>query len=67
MSAVALAGLGGRVLHATGSARWCAPWSTCSPARRCSPHVGHLVAMTFNIAINPNFPHPLRYGLLNAP
>jgi len=23
--------------------------------------------MTFNIAINPNFPHPLRYGLLNAP
>ncbi|MTD55745.1 DUF1761 domain-containing protein [Amycolatopsis pithecellobii] len=29
--------------------------------------VGYLVAMTFNIAINPNFPHPLRYGLLNAP
>ncbi|SFR29146.1 Protein of unknown function [Lentzea waywayandensis] len=28
---------------------------------------GYLVAMTFNIAINPNFPHPLRYGLLNAP
>ncbi|WP_410597297.1 hypothetical protein [Amycolatopsis sp. lyj-23] len=24
-------------------------------------------AMTFNIAINPNFPHPPRYGLLNAP
>ena len=29
--------------------------------------VGYLVAMTFQIAINPNFPHPLRYGLLNAP
>ncbi|WP_103340767.1 DUF1761 domain-containing protein [Amycolatopsis sp. CA-126428] len=29
--------------------------------------IGYLVAMTFNIAINPNFPHPLRYGLLNAP
>ena len=23
--------------------------------------------MTFQIAINPNFPHPLRYGALNAP
>ncbi|SEQ17443.1 DUF1761 domain-containing protein [Lentzea albida] len=29
--------------------------------------VGYLAAMTFTIAINPNFPHPLRYGLLNAP
>lgn len=29
--------------------------------------IGYLVAMTFNIAINPNFPHPLRYGLVNAP
>lgn len=29
--------------------------------------VGYLVAMTFQIAINPNFPHPIRYGLLNAP
>ncbi|GAA5155776.1 hypothetical protein GCM10023340_41950 [Nocardioides marinquilinus] len=29
--------------------------------------VGYLVAMTFQIAINPNMPHPLRYGLLNAP
>lgn len=29
--------------------------------------VGYLVAMTFQIAINPNFPHPLRYGMLNAP
>ena len=29
--------------------------------------VGYLVAMTFQIAINPNFPHPLRYGALNAP
>lgn len=29
--------------------------------------VGYLVAMTFQIAINPNFPHPIRYALLNAP
>lgn len=29
--------------------------------------VGYLLAMTFQIAINPNFPHPLRYGALNAP
>lgn len=29
--------------------------------------VGYLVAMTFTIAINRNFPHPLRYGLLNTP
>lgn len=29
--------------------------------------VGYLLAMTVNIAINPLFPHPLRYGLLNAP
>ena len=29
--------------------------------------VGYLCAMTFQIAINPNFPHPLRYGALNAP
>ncbi|MFY0406994.1 DUF1761 family protein [Solicola sp. PLA-1-18] len=29
--------------------------------------VGYLVAMTFQIAINPNFPHPIGYGLLNAP
>ena len=29
--------------------------------------VGYLTAMTFQIAINPNFPRPLFYGLLNAP
>ncbi|MFS8204165.1 DUF1761 domain-containing protein [Streptomyces sp. CWNU-52B] len=29
--------------------------------------VGYLSAMTFQIAINPNFPRPLYYGLLNAP
>ncbi|MEJ5943931.1 DUF1761 family protein [Pseudokineococcus basanitobsidens] len=29
--------------------------------------VGYLVSMTFTIAINPNFPHPIRYGLLNTP
>lgn len=29
--------------------------------------IGYLLAMTFQIAINPNFPHPLRYGALNAP
>jgi hypothetical protein len=28
---------------------------------------GFLVPMTFNIAINPLFPRPLQYGLLNAP
>ena len=29
--------------------------------------VGYQLAMTFQIAFNPNFPHPVRYGLLNAP
>ncbi|MTD12601.1 DUF1761 family protein [Nakamurella sp. YIM 132087] len=29
--------------------------------------IGFLTAMTFQIAINPNFPRPLFYGLLNAP
>ncbi|MDQ1041059.1 hypothetical protein QFZ75_007475 [Streptomyces sp. V3I8] len=29
--------------------------------------IGYLGAMTFQIAINPNFPRPLYYGLLNAP
>ena len=29
--------------------------------------IGYLVSMTFTIAINPNFPHPIRYGLLNVP
>ena len=29
--------------------------------------VGYLTAMTFQIAINPNFPRPLYYGVLNAP
>ncbi|AWB91292.1 DUF1761 domain-containing protein [Aeromicrobium chenweiae] len=29
--------------------------------------VGYLVSMTFNIAINPSFPRPLAYGLLNTP
>jgi hypothetical protein len=29
--------------------------------------VGYLTAMTFQIAINPNFPRPLYYGLINAP
>jgi hypothetical protein len=28
---------------------------------------GYLTAMTFQIAINPNFPRPLYYGALNAP
>ena len=28
---------------------------------------GLLVPMTFNIAINPLFPRPIQYGLLNAP
>lgn len=29
--------------------------------------VGYLTAMTFQIAINPNFPRPILYGLINAP
>ena len=29
--------------------------------------VGYLVSMTFTIAINPNFPRPAFYTLLNAP
>ena len=29
--------------------------------------IGYLGAMTFQIAINPNFPRPLYYGVLNAP
>jgi hypothetical protein len=29
--------------------------------------IGYLGAMVLNIAINPNFPHPFRYSLLNAP
>ena len=29
--------------------------------------IGYLVPMTFIIAINPNFPRPLFYGLINAP
>ena len=29
--------------------------------------IGYLMAMTFNIAHNPNFPHPIGYGLLNSP
>jgi hypothetical protein len=29
--------------------------------------VGYLVSMTFTIAINPNFPRPVFYTLLNAP
>ncbi|WP_045742782.1 DUF1761 domain-containing protein [Actinoplanes rectilineatus] len=29
--------------------------------------VGYLTAMTFQIAINPNFPRPLFYGAINAP
>ncbi len=29
--------------------------------------VGYLGAMTFQIAVNPNFPRPLYYGVLNAP
>ncbi|SNS95318.1 DUF1761 domain-containing protein [Rhodococcoides kyotonense] len=29
--------------------------------------VGYLVAQTLNIAINPNFPRPLLYTLINAP
>jgi len=29
--------------------------------------IGYLVAQTLNIAINPNFPRPLLYTLINAP
>ena len=29
--------------------------------------VGYLVATMFNVAINPNFPRPLSYAMLNAP
>jgi hypothetical protein len=29
--------------------------------------VGYLVAQTLNIAINPNFPRPILYTLINAP
>lgn len=29
--------------------------------------LGFLAPMTFNIAINPLFPRPIQYGLLNAP
>lgn len=29
--------------------------------------IGYLTAMTFQIAINPNFPRPLYYGTVNAP
>lgn len=29
--------------------------------------IGYLAAMTFQIAINPNFPRPILYGLINAP
>lgn len=29
--------------------------------------IGYLVSMTFTIAINPNFPRPVFYTLLNAP
>ena len=29
--------------------------------------IGYLAAMVLNIAINPNFPHPFRYALLNGP
>lgn len=29
--------------------------------------VGYLGAMTFQIALNPNFPRPIYYGVLNAP
>ena len=29
--------------------------------------IGYLTAMTFQIAINPNFPRPLYYGAVNAP
>jgi hypothetical protein len=29
--------------------------------------IGYLIAQTLNIAINPNFPRPLLYTLINAP
>ena len=29
--------------------------------------IGYLTAMTYQIAINPNFPRPLLYGAINAP
>ena len=29
--------------------------------------IGYLVAQTFTIAINPNFPRPILYTLINAP
>ena len=29
--------------------------------------VGYLTTMTFQIALNPNFPRPLLYGVINAP
>ena len=29
--------------------------------------IGYLAAMTFQIAINPNVPRPILYGLINAP
>lgn len=29
--------------------------------------IGYLVAQTFMIAINPNFPRPILYGVINAP
>jgi hypothetical protein len=29
--------------------------------------IGYLVAQTFTIAINPNFPRPLLYAIINAP
>lgn len=29
--------------------------------------IGYLVATVFNVAINPNIPRPLLYGLVNAP
>ncbi len=29
--------------------------------------IGYLAAQTLNIAINPNFPQPFRYTVLNAP
>jgi hypothetical protein len=29
--------------------------------------IGYLVAQTFTIAINPNFPRPILYGFVNAP
>lgn len=29
--------------------------------------IGYLVAQTMNIAINPNFPHPVLYTAINAP